>query len=44
MEQVPGVVTAVTTNGFWMQDPDSDSDEATSEGIFVFTGGAPNRW
>jgi uncharacterized protein len=43
VEQVPGVVTAVTTNGFWMQDPDSDSDEATSEGIFVFTGGAPNR-
>ncbi|MES9542107.1 endonuclease/exonuclease/phosphatase [Actinomadura sp. NPDC000600] len=34
---VPGVVTAVTTNGFWMQDPRPDRSPATSEGVFVFT-------
>ncbi|MFG1999048.1 endonuclease/exonuclease/phosphatase family protein [Spirillospora sp. NPDC048911] len=34
---VPGVVTAVTGNGFWMQDPRPDGREATSEGVFVFT-------
>jgi len=38
---VPGVVTALRTNGFYMQDPNSDADEATSEGIFVFTLSAP---
>lgn len=36
-----GVVTAVDTNGFYLQDPDGDGDEATSDGIFVFTGSAP---
>ncbi|GAA2419143.1 hypothetical protein GCM10010191_32640 [Actinomadura vinacea] len=35
--RVPGVVTAVSGNGFWMQDPRPDRDAATSEGIFVFT-------
>ena len=39
--QVPGVVTAVRSNGFFMQDPQPDSHEATSEGIFVFTSSAP---
>ncbi|RAY13546.1 endonuclease/exonuclease/phosphatase [Actinomadura craniellae] len=34
---VPGVVTAVTGNGFWMQDPRPDRHVATSEGVFVFT-------
>jgi predicted extracellular nuclease len=38
---VPGIVTARTSNGFWMQDPAPDSNPATSEGIFVFTGSAP---
>jgi predicted extracellular nuclease len=38
---VPGVVTAVRNNGFWMQDPMPDADDATSEGIFVFTSSAP---
>jgi predicted extracellular nuclease len=38
---VPGVVTAVTTNGFWMQDPQPDADPATSEAIFVFTSSKP---
>jgi 2',3'-cyclic-nucleotide 2'-phosphodiesterase (5'-nucleotidase family)/endonuclease/exonuclease/phosphatase family metal-dependent hydrolase len=36
-----GIVTAVADNGFYMQDPDGDGDDATSDGIFVFTGGAP---
>ncbi|MGH3752410.1 MAG: Ig-like domain-containing protein, partial [Pseudonocardiaceae bacterium] len=38
---VPGVVTAVRSNGFSMEDPVPDADPATSEGIFVFTGSAP---
>lgn len=38
---VPGVVTALTFNGFWFQDPQPDSDERTSEGIFVFTDDGP---
>src|SRR5262249_20241573 len=40
---VPGVVTAVTSNGFYMQDPTPDRNPATSEGIFVFTSSAPGR-
>jgi predicted extracellular nuclease len=31
-----GIVTAVSTNGFWIQDPAPDADAATSEGVFVF--------
>ena len=40
---VPGIVTAVATRGFYMQTPDSDIDEddATSEGIYVYTYGPP---
>lgn len=38
---VPGIVTAKRSNGFNLQDPNPDSDEATSEGIFVFTSSAP---
>ena len=40
---VPGVVTAVRSNGFWMQTPaaDADADPASSEGLFVFTSAAP---
>jgi len=38
-----GIVTARKTNGFFIQAPDAeaDTDPATSEGIFVFTGGTP---
>lgn len=36
-----GIVTARSSNGFWLQDPTPDEDIATSEGIFVFTGSAP---
>ena len=37
------VVTALASNGFFMQTPAnrSDSDINTSDGIFVFTGGSP---
>lgn len=36
-----GVVTKVTNNGFFIQDPVGDGDPATSDGIFVFTSTAP---
>jgi predicted extracellular nuclease len=36
-----GIVTGLRTNGFFMQDPTDDGDPRTSEGIYVFTGGAP---
>jgi uncharacterized protein len=39
---VRGIVTAVSANGFWMQDPNPDADPATSEGIFVFTNSRPS--
>jgi predicted extracellular nuclease len=38
---IPGVVTALAARGFYMQDPAPDADDATSEGIFVFTSIAP---
>jgi predicted extracellular nuclease len=38
---VSGVVTVVRNNGFWFQDPEPDGNDATSEGMFVFTGSAP---
>ena len=38
---LPGIVTFVRNNGFNMQDPAPDADDATSEGIFVFTSSAP---
>ncbi|MEU3199716.1 MULTISPECIES: endonuclease/exonuclease/phosphatase family protein [unclassified Streptomyces] len=42
---VTGIVTGVRTygssRGFWIQDPAPDADPATSEGVFVFTGSAP---
>lgn len=36
-----GVVTALKFNGVFVQSPDGDGDVATSDGILVFTGGAP---
>lgn len=36
-----GVVTAVDTNGFWIQDVTGDGNDATSDGIFVFTSSQP---
>ncbi|MEP7132318.1 MAG: lamin tail domain-containing protein, partial [Acidobacteriota bacterium] len=39
----PSIVTALKSNGFFLQVPDGqqDSDPGTSEGIFVFTSSAP---
>ena len=39
---VPGVITAKGADGFWIQDPQADNDERTSEGVFVFTGVGTN--
>ena len=36
-----GIVTAVDSNGFYLQDPTGDNNTATSDGIFVFTSSAP---
>ena len=36
-----GIVTAVDSNGFYMQDAVGDGDIATSDAIFVFTGSVP---
>ena len=37
-----GIVTGVVSNGFYLQDPTGDGNDRTSDGIFVFTGSAPN--
>jgi predicted extracellular nuclease len=39
--ETEGIVTAKAGNGLYLQDPSPDADDATSEGIFVFTGAAP---
>jgi len=39
--RVGGIVTAVDTNGFYLQDPVGDGDIRTSDAVFVFTGSAP---
>ncbi|OKH25599.1 hypothetical protein NIES593_04500 [Hydrococcus rivularis NIES-593] len=36
-----GIVTAVDERGFYLQDAEGDGNDATSEGIFVFTDSAP---
>ncbi|MFJ6936281.1 endonuclease/exonuclease/phosphatase family protein [Streptomyces sp. NPDC101132] len=41
---VEGIVTGVRTygsRGFWIQDPQADDSDATSEGVFVFTSSVP---
>lgn len=37
-----GIVTAVDSNGFYLQDPMGDSQDDTSDGIFVFTRNRPS--
>ncbi|MBK1715861.1 ExeM/NucH family extracellular endonuclease [Rubrivivax gelatinosus] len=37
-----GVVTKLTNNGFFLQDPAGDGNPATSDGLFVFTSSAPS--
>jgi predicted extracellular nuclease/2',3'-cyclic-nucleotide 2'-phosphodiesterase (5'-nucleotidase family) len=36
-----GIVTAVDSNGFYLQDATGDGDDATSDAIFVFTSSRP---
>ena len=36
-----GIVTAVDSNGFYLQDPNGDGDTATSDALFVFTSSDP---
>ena len=36
-----GVVTAIDSNGFYIQDATGDGNGATSDALFVFTGSAP---
>jgi len=36
-----GVVTAIDSNGFYLQDPAGDGIDATSDALLVFTGAAP---
>lgn len=38
-----GIVTAVDTNGYYIQDATGDGDKRTSDAVFVFTNGAPGR-
>ena len=41
VRNVPGIVTGVIENGFFLQDPDGDGDEATSDAVFVYTPEGP---
>jgi uncharacterized repeat protein (TIGR01451 family) len=41
VQDIPGIVTLVVGQGFYMQDPAPDGDVATSEGIFVLVGSVP---
>jgi predicted extracellular nuclease len=36
VSDVPGIVTAKVSNGFFFEDPSPDGNRATSEGMFVF--------
>lgn len=36
-----GVVTARSSNGFWIQSQTPDGDDATSDGLFIFTNSVP---
>ncbi|MFB2837786.1 choice-of-anchor I family protein [Floridanema evergladense] len=38
VSNVAGIVTAIASNGFYIQDPTPDANPKTAEGIFVFTG------
>lgn len=41
VKDVPGIVTAIKPKGFYIQDNTSDCRNATSEGIYVYTGTQP---
>lgn len=37
-----GIVTALASNGYYLQDATGDGNARTSDGVFVFTGSAPS--
>lgn len=39
--ETTGIVTGLASNGYYVQDAEGDGDIATSDGVFVFTGGSP---
>jgi len=41
VRDLTGIVTCVLPDGFFMQDPEPDGDDRTSEGLFVSTSTAP---
>jgi predicted extracellular nuclease len=41
--RVLGIVIAIGNERFWMQDPDPDAEDATSEGILIFVHAVPHR-
>ncbi|MFN8636217.1 MAG: endonuclease/exonuclease/phosphatase family protein [Chloroflexota bacterium] len=41
VQDVPGVVTALRSNGFYLQDADGDGRPETSDAVFAFTGETP---
>lgn len=41
LARTTGIVTAVSGNGFYLQDPAGDDDIATADAVFVFTNSAP---
>ncbi len=41
VNRVHGVVTAVRADGFYMQDPDPDQNNGTSEAIFIYSENTP---
>ncbi len=41
VKDVPGLVTALRSSGFYMQDASGDGNPVTSDGIFVFTDSTP---
>lgn len=40
--ETTGIVTQLTSLGYYLQDAHGDGNAATSDGIFVFTGGTPS--
>ncbi|CAM4120430.1 lamin tail domain-containing protein [Janibacter anophelis] len=42
VNEVEGVVTAVSSSGLWIQSTSPDDDDATSEGLFVYTRSRPS--
>jgi predicted extracellular nuclease len=41
MAATTGIVTVIASNGFWIQNPTPDADDATSEGLLIFTNSTP---